>query len=312
MIPEILLIILPVFLVIGLGFTLKRIGFVSSQFLVDLNRLIYFIALPVLLFYKIAKADFSSSFNGFLLIGIIVSLTGIALASYGFGWLRGYNPAKLGAFCQGAFRGNLAYIGLAVAYNAYGDKGLAIAGVLTGFLVPIMNFFAVCALLLPQRKLGNEMGVTDVAMKIINNPLIISSFIGILWSYFQLPLPLIVDRAFGIVTGMSLPMALIAIGASFSFRKLQGDIVTASIATFMKIALLPLLVAIVLQLLGVGGVDLAVGVILAGSPTATAAYIMALQMKSDAELSGTIIMLSTLLSIFTYTLALYCLGRITG
>ncbi len=309
MISEIILIILPVFLVIGLGFGLKRTGFFSSGFLVDLNRLIYFIALPALLFYKIAKADFSSSFNGSLLVGIIISLCVISVLSYGFGSFRGYNPEKLGAFCQGAFRGNLAYIGLAVTYNAYGDKGLAIAGVLTGFLVPIMNFFAVCALLFPQRKMNNEMGRSDVAIKIMNNPLIIASFVGILWSYFQLPLPLVVDKAFGIVTGMSLPMALIAIGASFSFRKLQGDFVAASIATFMKIVLLPLLVAVILQLLGVGGVDLGVGRIIAGSPTATAAYIMALQMKSDAELSGTIIMLSTMFSIITYALALYCMVK---
>jgi predicted permease len=53
--------------------------------------------------------------------------------------------------------------------------------------------------------------------------------------------------------------------------------------------------------------ELGVGVVLAASPTATAAYIMAQQLKSDAELSGSIIMLSTLLSVVTYSLALFLL-----
>ena len=68
--------------------------------------------------------------------------------------------------------------------------------------------------------------------------------------------------------------------------------------------------ALVLLLLGVRGQDLAIGVLFAGTPTATAAYIMAQQMQGDAELSGSIIMLSTLLSVLTYTIALYCLKAI--
>ncbi len=106
---------------------------------------------------------------------------------------------------------------------------------------------------------------------------------------------------------MSLPLALISIGASFSFRKLRGDLAVAGLSAFLKIVVLPALAGGILILLGVGGEELAIGVLLAGTPTATAAYIMAQQLKSDAELSGTIIMLSTLCSLATYTFALYLL-----
>lgn len=106
---------------------------------------------------------------------------------------------------------------------------------------------------------------------------------------------------------MSLPLALLSIGASFSFRKLQGDLAVAALATCFKVVFLPLLTGVVLFLLGIHGMELAIGVLLAGTPTATAAYIMAQQLKGDAELSGAIIMLSTLCSLATYTLALYVL-----
>ena len=79
------------------------------------------------------------------------------------------------------------------------------------------------------------------------------------------------------------------------------------LATVCKLVILPFLAALILLLLGIRGQDLAIGVLFAGTPTATVAYIMAQQMHGDAELSGSIIMLSTLLSVFTYSIALYCL-----
>jgi predicted permease len=94
------------------------------------------------LFYKIAMADFFVSFNGALLTGLVVSVLIIFVISYGYAGIRRYRPSVQGAFCQGAFRGNLAYIGLAIVYNAFGEEGFAVAGILLGFLVPLFNFLS--------------------------------------------------------------------------------------------------------------------------------------------------------------------------
>jgi len=304
---DILLVVLPVFLVIALGFGLKWTGLVDSGFIFGLNRLIYYIALPALLFYKIALADFSASFNGVLLLGLLGAVFLTFLFSYGYAALRGYPAEVRGSFCQGAFRGNLAYIGLAIVFNAYGEAGLATAGILLGFMVPFFNFLAIVALLLPHRHNEQRMGPAFWAQQLSYNPLIISSFAGILWSFLKIPLPQVLARSLDIITGMALPLALLAIGASFSLERLRGDLSKALIATSIKIVWLPLFTAIILLFLGIGGRDLAIGVIFAGTPTATAAYIMAQQMKGDAELSGSIIMLSTLFSVFSYTIALFVL-----
>jgi malate permease and related proteins len=304
---DILRIVLPVFLVIGLGFFLKRISFVDSHFIVRLNRLIYYIALPALLFYNIAIADFSASFNSVLLLGLLASAFLTFLLSYGYAVLRGYSAEVRGSFCQGSFRGNLAYIGLAIIFNAFGEEELATAGILLGFVVPFFNFLAIIALLLPHRHLEQRMGVLFWLRQLSYNPLILSSFAGILWSYLQVPMPQVLASSLDIISGMALPLALLAIGASFSFEKLRGDLSKALIATAIKIVWLPMCTAILLLFLGIRGRELAIGVIFAGTPTATAAYIMAQQMKGDAELSGSIIMLTTILSIFTYTAALYTL-----
>jgi len=138
----ILIIVLPVFLVIGLGFGLKMARLVDGSFLYQLNRLVYFLALPALLFHEIARADFSATFNGMLLAGMLAAILLTFFLAYGFAAWRGYPPEARGSFCQGAFRGNIAYIGLAIVFNAYGGDGLAAAGILLGFLVPVYNFSA--------------------------------------------------------------------------------------------------------------------------------------------------------------------------
>lgn len=305
------LVVLPVFLVIGLGFSLKRTGLVKSEFLFELNRFIYYVALPALLFFKIATADFYASFNGVLLGVLIAGIVLTFLLTYGYGKYRNYSPGVQGAFCQGAFRGNLAYVGLAIIYSAYGESGFAVAGILLGFLVPIMNCLSVVALILPRKQESQlELGMAFWFRQILSNPLIIASFVGVMWSFLEIPLPEIVSRALSILTGMSLPLALVAIGASFSFRKLRGDLGLAALSAGIKIIVMPVFVAGGLLCLDVGGQELGIGVILAGTPTATAAYIMAQQMKSDAELSGAIIMLSTMFSLVSYTLALYLLQLI--
>jgi malate permease and related proteins len=307
MMYDILVIVLPVFLVIGAGSALKLTRLVDAGFLFQLNRIVYYLALPALLFYKISTADFSASFNSTLMIGLIAGTAAGFVLSYAWGVLRAYPPAVRGTFTQGAFRGNIAYIGLAMVFNAYGEQGLTSAGILLGFLVPVMNFLAIVALLLPYRNDGQRMGVGIWVRQIGGNPLIIASFIGIMWSFFRLPMPKVIGSALHIITDMALPLALISIGASFSLEKLRGDLKITLLATGIKLVLMPFLAALVLIPLGVRGQDLAIGVLFAGTPTATAAYIMAQQMQGDAELSGSIIMLSTLLSVLTFTIALYCL-----
>lgn len=304
---EILTIVLPVFLVIALGYGLKRVGLIDAVFLFQTNRLIYYVALPLLLFYKIGTSDFFANFNGALVLGSAAVIAAGFAISYGWAALRRYPPEARGTFSQGAFRGNLAYVGLAIVLNAYGESGFTRGGILMGFLVPVLNFFAIIALLLPHRGEEGAHARGFWLRQMVYNPLIIASFAGILWSFLRLPVPVVVGRSLQIASDMTLPLALIAIGGAFSLEKLKGDLVMAAFATGIKTVWLPILAAGLLFALGVRGQDLGIGVLFAGTPTATATYIMAHQMNGDAELAGSIVMMSTLLSVLTYTGALMAL-----
>lgn len=298
-------IVLPVFLIIALGYGIRRSELVNDHFFEQANGLVFYVCLPILLFYKISTADFSTNFNIRLVFATSSAVGCCFLISYLYGTWRKFSAPIHGAFCQGSFRGNLAYIGLAIVYNAYGDPGLTRAGILLGFLVPVLNFFAILALTLPHQQ--QKISYREVAKQIIINPLILASLIGILWSFFHLPMPTILDRSLSIASGMTLPLALLSIGGSFSLAKLKGDIWKAALATAMKLVLLPLVTIAIMLLLGISGLDFAIGLLMAGAPTAVATYIMACRMGGDGDLAGTIVVMATGLSAVSYTLLLFYL-----
>ena len=294
----------------ALGYLLKRLRLIDSSFLFQTNRLVYYVCLPLLLFHEIGRADFLANFNGRLVLASIAAVAVTFLVSYLYAVLRKYPPAARGVFSQGAFRGNIAYVGLAIVFNACGQAGLTRASILMGFLVPFLNLFAILALLWPQRGTNGPAGAPGWSRQLLLNPLILASLAGISWSFLALPIPLLLERSLKIATGMTLPLALLAIGGAFSLERLRGDLTAALLAAGAKLIWMPLFAGLLLAALGIRGLDLEIGVLIAGTPAATANYIMAHQLKGDAELAGSIVMISTALSALTYTAALLILRSI--
>ncbi len=304
---DIINIVLPVFLVIGLGYFLRRIGLLDGSFFATTNKLVYYVSLPLLLFYKISTADFAANFNPRLVVGVVGIAVVLFVGTYLLAGMGRIPSSARGTLSQGACRGNLAYMGLAIVFNAYGDDGLTRASILMGFLVPVYNLGSITVLTLPHHTAGERFGVFIWLRQLALNPLIIAAVAGIAWSLLGLPLPRVVGRSLEIATGMTLPLALFAIGGSFSLARLGGDLRLAGVVSLWKLVLMPAATALVLVALGVGGLDLAVGLLLAGAPAAAANYIMAAELKGDPELAGTIVMLTTLLSGVTYTALLLIL-----
>ncbi len=303
---QILLIVLPVFCIIFIGYALKRVGLLHEHFVADLHQLLYYVALPLLLFYKIGRAEFSENFMPLVLYGLLASMLCVFVFAYWYGKVRSYPPSVLGAFVQASGRGNLAYVGLAIVFSAYGEGGVAAAGILLGFIVPVINLLSVISILYPLRK---EKGGKQHALllELFGNPIFLGSFAGVVWSYFSFPLPQVAEKVLAILTPLSLPLALLVIGGAFSFGSFRGTFLRTLIATVLKLIILPALCLFFLLLLGVRGEGLGIGVLLAATPTAAVATIIAHQLGGDSVLSANVIMLSTLSSVFTYTAILYIL-----
>jgi hypothetical protein len=300
--------ILPIFIVISIGFFLQKAGFFDQNFVRVLNRLVYQVLLPVLVFWEIARSSFQASFNPRLVIVTYAAMGILWLAIQAAGKIFRLRPSQVGSFNQGAFRGNLAYIGLAVAANVYGPPGLSKAGVLAGFMIPFMNFFSILGL--PgagrSRWTGKAWGLPLEA--VFFHPLILASFGGLLFSYFSWPIPAMIAGTLRLLSGLSLPLALISLGGSLSFGGIGNYRLSTVLAVFLKLIFLPLLGLILLQASGISGLDYRVTVLLLACPTAVITYILAVELGGDPDLAASIVMSSTLLSLASLPFWIWLVG----
>ncbi|MBC2710715.1 MAG: AEC family transporter [Desulfosarcina sp.] len=293
--------IIPIFSLVILGTVARSRGFLPPAFLGPANRLVYYLAIPAMIFRAIANASLTRQFNP-----TVVWLTLLALIVLFFiCWvssrlLRVAAPIR-GAFIQCSFHGNLGYIGLAVAFYHLGADGLARASILAAFVMILQNFLAV-VVLQSHRKGDAEGGrLSAVAGKIVANPVIVSAICGILFSIADIPMPLVMDRSLQILSGLALPMALLIIGGSLSLKLIKARFAAVLGTCLLKLLILPALGIVLFRMTDQVPEDYLPAMILLASPTATIAYVMAREMGADSDFAVAAISATTLMSAATFS-----------
>jgi predicted permease len=290
--------------VVAAGVVLRRYRLLDGGFIDAANSLVYYILLPALLFHEIGTTDFRQAFNGPLVAGGYAA----TLATFPLAWMASralrLGPSETGAFVQGSFRANLAYVGLPIVFSAVGHAGLRKAGIFLGLIVPLLNGLSIVALMAPHGA-GKEEGIAAAASRItrqiVVNPIILSCLAGIVWSVMKLPLPGMIDRTLRLLTPATLPLSLLCLGGSFSFERARKGFAIAAVAAFLKGVVLTGIGIALYRWMGLSGDDLRIGAIMLGCPTAVVTYVMAARLRGDTDLAGTIVIVSTAASAVTIT-----------
>ncbi len=292
--------IVPIFIVILLGWVLSRKGILPFHLISPLNRIVYYLAIPALIFREVAKASFEANFSLPLLAGTLIPLLVMLLIGACVGRFYAVPRRDLGTFTQTCFHGNLGYIGLAVAFYFLGKDGLTRASILAGFLMLFQNFLGVVSLQVGSGRPDKGFRFFFVCKKIFVNPVILSALMGILFSLSGMNMPQTLDRSLGILSGMALPLALLVIGASLSFDLIKSHLKPALSAGLLKLVILPALGILMYLMLGLSVSQFLPGLILLAAPTATITYVMAGEMNGSPQLASAIVSISTLLSSLTF------------
>lgn len=292
--------IIPIFLVVFLGWCVHRLGFIPKEFLEPANRLVYYVAIPAMIFQSITKSTLRDGFHPLVLGLTLAALVIVYLLAWGIGRVISLERSQHGSFIQCAGHGNLGYIGLAVAYYYIGDKGLAQASVIAGFLMIAQNVLSVMALQFYAPSGGKAPGIRVYLGRLMANPVILSVIFGLVVSGIGLPVPLIIKRTLTMVSGLALPTALLIIGASLSLDRIQEYTAPVLWASVIKLVVLPGLGGGLYWLCRLGAGDALPGLILLASPTATVSYVMAREMHGNTDLSVAAISASTLLSAVSF------------
>ncbi len=292
--------ILPIFIVISIGFLIRGKGFITRDFVSQANRLVFSIAIPAMLFSAIAKSSFTSQVN-LMMVGItLFSIFLISLVALVVAIVANVKYQTRGSFIQASFQGNLGYIGFAIAFYYLGESGFAVTAIIGSFLMIFHNIMAVGFLNYYRQDNPTGSQLVESLKKSATNPIILSALAGICFSLLEISIPVIIQRALDIIRGMALPMALLIIGASLNFKQLKPRLGYVVIASVMKTVIAPAVGFLLFALFSVDHSLYLPGLILLGAPTATVTYILSSQVGGDPDFAAAAISFSTLLSSVTY------------
>lgn len=297
--------LLPVFLLIALGAVLKRARFPGDAFWPPLERMVYFVLFPPLLFQTIvtAKLDEGEALRlGAAFVIAIITMAAILLT------LRRAVPISGAGFSsvfQAAIRWN-SYVCLGIVASLIGPRGVALAAVAFAVVVPLVNVLSVFVI---TRYAGDTPAAgREVAKALLGNPLIIACFGGLAVIGLGIPIPDFIIRMLKMMGDSTIALGLMAVGAALDFSNLRASTAALSVSAGLKLIAMPVLMVLACLALNVTGDARIVAITCAAVPPASSAYILARQLGGDATLMATLITVLTLLSVVTVPLAIALLG----
>jgi predicted permease len=293
--PSILTSLLPVFLIIICGYVLKKNNFPGDKFWPGAERIVYYILFPALLFSSSAGASWDSYSVSSMVWAILAALfimCGLLLI------LRPKLTKKDASFTS-VFQGSIrftSYIGFAAVFSLFGDEGLYLTAIFITVMIPMVNILCIMVLV---RYGGQEGGWHWIFTTVIKNPLVIACLAGMALNLLGLKLPEMVGNFTTILGKGSLPLGLLAVGASLQFNAIKKTIPEIVYACLLKLLLLPTLMWISCLLIGVDDLSTSVAVLFAALPGSPLSYILAKQLGGDTRLMSSIIAVQTGISMIT-------------
>lgn len=294
-------VILPVFLLIFLGWLLRRRDFPGDHFWAPAEKLTYFLLFPALIATTLAQADFSRLAILPMAAALVLAILAMSALVLALRPLFGVEGPGLTSVYQGAVRMNT-YIGLSVAYGVHGTEGLTAAALAVAVIVPLVN--VTCTLMLARYGHGAQPSAGRVARQFARNPLILACVVGALLNVTGVGLPPIVGPMAQILSRAALPLGLLAVGAALDLRAAHAAGRVVLQASALKLVGLPLITWLLLQAFGVGGVAAFVAILFNALPTATSSYILARQLGGDATLMASLVTIQTLVAMASLPLML--------
>ncbi len=310
--------VLPIVLIIMLGYFLKRAKFMDVHFTNLLNKYIFRVGLPILLFVNVYSIE---SFDEIKWGVILFAVVGILLI-FSIAWISVLftvkDPLQKGVILQAAIRSNFALIGFPLAQALGGIEALVVVSLLSAFTIPLANVLSVISLTMFQvNEFGERISIKKMIFNVLTNPLIIAVMTGLFVLFLRglitpdgstTPFTLKTNLKFlydalKMVSQTASPMALIALGAQFELSVVKPLIKKIALGVTWRIVITPGIILTAAYLLEdkIPGMSYSYAGLIAlfGSPVAVSSAIMVHEMGGDEKLAGQLVIWSSVFSIFT-------------
>ena len=312
--------LLPLYLLISLGYFFKHVDFPATDFWPGVEKLVYYVMFPALIFSNLNRAEIETQLFVEIFFAIVLP-TALAGGMQWLGFLKvDLSRATFSSMFQGAVRNNTT-IGLVIAGLILPGQGVAVIAVIMTVMVIINNISCVTVLTYycEEQSEENNKEPTDLNKNqnknkstfsnIIKNPLIVASLLGLSLNLLSIKTPDTLHNTIYFLGQTGLPLALLTVGAGLNLSTFSGKALAISLSTFAKMILTPIVVFIIvrlmMQLMGMSPTTAAMFILYGALPTAMSSYVLASQMGGDKETMAQIITVQTLVTAITIPIVLW-------
>ncbi|WP_416899729.1 MAG: AEC family transporter [Minwuia sp.] len=291
--------VLPIFGLIALGAVLRRLPLLDEKGWAGLDRIVYWVFFPALLFASVARADLQGVAVGWMaaaMIGTVVAMTALLYVVSRF--LGAGKPARA-SLVMGGIRFNT-FLGVAIAEQTYGATGVTLAAICIAIMVPTVNVISVWTL--QQGTPGG--GILRTVGSLFQNPLILACLFGAVVNLARVEPEPVLMTAVDLLGQASLPLGLIAVGAGLTFDTLRthGRLLATGIVAKMLIQ--PALGFGFLLAAGLSAPTLVIALMWLALPAAPSSYVMARTLGGDAPLMAALLTAQVIVAVVTLPLLL--------
>ena len=286
----------PIFLLMLLGYGLKQFKIATKDQFNAINRLIFKIFLPILLFYNIYKTDIGSILDGKLIAFTVIAVLIVFAVGYGLVFLFTKENAKRGVMLQAFFRSNFAILGIPLVNYICGENAGGLSALMVAVIVPLFNILAVITL---ERFRDGKVQIGKLLKGIATNPLVIACLVGAIFLLLDIRLPSLIETTISDAASIASPLAIVVLGASFNFSTIKTSIKELAITVAIRLLVVPALAIAAAVWLGFRGEALVCLMVAFGAPAAVSSFSMAQQMGGDEELAAQIVVFSSILCLLS-------------
>lgn len=307
------MIVLPVFLLLGIGYAAARTGYLPPTIAEPLNAFTIKLAVPVLLFRALYRLDLSAAFHPALLASFYAGaftsfIAGIVLAR--LAWRR--RPGELVAVGFCAMFSNLVLLSVPIVQRAFGEEALTPAFGIIALHAPLLYIVGTTVMELSRRD-GRPLPETlrTALFSILANTLMIGIVAGALFNLAGIHLPEPVMATVDMLASAAIPVALFGVGASLTRYRLKAELSESLMVSTLALIVHPLIAFVLAdRVFALAPEYVRVAVILAAMPPGMNVYIFAVMYDRAVALAASVILVATTLSVATITLWLYVLRHL--
>lgn len=301
--------LLPVFLLIVLGFCLKHFEVVPEEMWRGVEKLGYWVFFPSLLASTMARADLAaieiSTISLTMTAAFATMAAGLLLVRPSLSARLGIANAGFTSVFQCSTRWN-GFVALPIAVELYGETGTALVAIVMACLVPLAN--ALNVIVLAKYASDSVPSWSRTIYIVFRNPFIWATFVGLAINLLEIPVYKPLMTTLDLLGGAALGTGLLMVGAGLLLRYALPPNAPALFGTVTKLLIMPALTVLWSLLFGLSGVSFAVAIICASVPTAMNGYLLAKQMGGDAALQAATTTLQTVISFLTIPLLVWLAG----